>query len=65
LHFIALSLSRNEIAPRIRIQSKQKAGERLARELGLYREKTRATCCEHFVERVQASRAKPAAIAEP
>lgn len=57
LHRIVVGLG-TSFAPAIRMQSKQKALDQLARHLGPYGEKVRSACCDRFVERVQASSAE-------
>ena len=57
LHRIVVGLG-TSYAPAIRMHSKQKALDQLARHLGPYGEKARAACCDHFIERVQASSAE-------
>lgn len=57
LHRIVVGLGRS-YAPKIKMQSKQKALDQLKRHLGPYGDKVMAACFEHFVERVQASTAE-------
>lgn len=57
LHRIVVGLGKS-YAPKITMQSKQKALDQLKRHLGPYGDKVQAACFEHFVERVQASSAE-------
>lgn len=57
LHRIVVGLG-TSYAPKIRMDSKRKALDHLARHLGPYSERVRAACCDHFIERVQASSAE-------